>query len=214
MLLKRSPAMAFAIAVASARWSTRRPDHTSIVIGITVLCGLAITLLLTKLIAPPVRRAVRIAQAIAAGQLDNEIPLKGRGETAELLRALSIMQSSIAEALARINKLMEAQAASHAGELAKQHARLEAALDNMGQRTLSVRLGRTLGGHQPALHRNIRCTPTQGACRNRSARCGSGSVVGKRAGCHTRGTDMRIAGRTSDRRFPAGHRGWRLGRDL
>ena len=107
--------------------------ETSVVAGLTVLCGLIITLLLTKLIAPPVRRAVKIAQAIAAGQLDNEILVTGRGETAELLRALSIMQFSISHALARINKLMQEQATSHAGELTKQHARLEAALDHMSQ---------------------------------------------------------------------------------
>ena len=107
--------------------------RTSLVIGLTVLGALTITFLLTKLIAPPVRKAVRVAQSIAAGQLDNAIPVTGRGETAELLRALSIMQSSIREALARIHALMQQQATSHAGELAKQHARLEAALDNMTQ---------------------------------------------------------------------------------
>ena len=106
---------------------------TSIVIGLTVLGALSITILLTKLIAPPVRRAVRVAQSIADGHLDNVIPVAGRGETAELLRALSIMQDSIRTALARIHALMEEQATSHAGELAKQHARLEAALDNMNQ---------------------------------------------------------------------------------
>jgi diguanylate cyclase (GGDEF)-like protein len=107
--------------------------RSSIVIGMTVLSALGITLLLTQLIAPPVRRAVRIAQAIAAGRLDNTISTGGRGETGELLRALSVMQSSIAHALAHIRTLMNEQATSHAGELAAQHARLEAALDNMTQ---------------------------------------------------------------------------------
>ena len=107
--------------------------RTSMVIGLTVLGALSITFLLNRLIAPPVRRAVRVAQAIAAGKLDNVIPVSGRGETAELLRALSIMQASIADALARIHALMQQQATSHAGELARQHARLEAALDNMTQ---------------------------------------------------------------------------------
>lgn len=107
--------------------------QTSIVIGLTVLSALTITLLLTKLIVPPIRKAVRIAQAIAAGQLDNAIPLRGQGETAELLRALAIMQGSISRALARINALMQQQASHHAGELATQHARSQAALDNMNQ---------------------------------------------------------------------------------
>ena len=101
---------------------------------IMILLGaLAITFVLGRMIVPPVRRAVRIAQAIAAGRLDNAIPVTGRGETAELLQALATMQDSIAAALGEIRALMADQAASHAGELAQQHARLEAALGNMNQ---------------------------------------------------------------------------------
>ena len=107
--------------------------HASIVIGATVIIALSITLLLTRLIAPPIRRAVRIAQLIAGGKLDNAISLGGRGETGELLRALSTMQASIAAALAHIRRLMDDQATDHAGELAAQHAQLEAALENMNQ---------------------------------------------------------------------------------
>jgi nitrogen fixation/metabolism regulation signal transduction histidine kinase len=107
--------------------------RSSIVLGLAVLAALGITVLLTKHIAPPVRNAVRIAQAIAAGRLDNTITITGRGETTELLRALSIMQSSIPRALARIHALMNDQAIGYARELAAQHARLEAAFDNMNQ---------------------------------------------------------------------------------
>ncbi len=107
--------------------------QTSIVIGAAVLIALTITFLLTQLIAPAVRNAARIAQAIAAGRLDNVITVRGGGEPADLLRALAIMQASIGQALARIQALMDEQATSHAGELAAQHARLEAALDNMNQ---------------------------------------------------------------------------------
>ena len=105
----------------------------NIVLGAILLGALLITLVLTRLIAPPVRHAVRIAQAIAAGQLDNPIHVSGQGETADLLRALATMQASIANALAQIRALMAAQAETHAGELARQHARMEAALGNMNQ---------------------------------------------------------------------------------
>jgi diguanylate cyclase (GGDEF)-like protein len=105
----------------------------TVVLILTLLGALAITFVLSGMIAPPVRRAVRIAQAIAAGRLDNAIPVTGRGETAELLQALATMQGSIAAALGKIRALMADQAASHAGELAQQHARLEAALGNMNQ---------------------------------------------------------------------------------
>ena len=107
--------------------------RTVAAVGATLFAALAITALVSRSIAPPVRRAVRIAQAIAAGKLDNAIAVRGRGETTDLLRALSAMQASIAAAMARINHLMADQAASHAGELAAQHARLEAALENMNQ---------------------------------------------------------------------------------
>ncbi len=105
----------------------------TVVFVLILLGALAITSVLSGMIAPPVRRAVRIAQAIAAGQLDNAIPVTGRGETAELLQALATMQGSISAALGKIRALMADQAASHAGELAQQHARLEAALGNMNQ---------------------------------------------------------------------------------
>ena len=104
------------------------------VVLVAILFGaVVITVVLTRLIAPPIRRAVHVAQAIAAGHLDTPIPVSGRGETADLLRALATMQASIAEALARIRALMADQAATHAGELAHQHARMEAALGNMNQ---------------------------------------------------------------------------------
>ena len=103
------------------------------VLAAILIGALIITIVLTRLIAPPVRHAVRVAQAIAAGQLDNAIPVTGQGETADLLRALATMQASIAAALAQIRALMATQAESHAGELAQQHARMEAALGNMNQ---------------------------------------------------------------------------------
>ena len=107
--------------------------RTSLAIGASLLAALAITMLLSRLIAPPVRRAVRIAQSIAAGRLDNEIVSKGRGETGDLLRALSTMQSAIASGMTRIQTLMDQQAASHAGEIAARHAQMQAALANMNQ---------------------------------------------------------------------------------
>ena len=112
-------------------------SHTWMMLATTLVAALLITFLIGELIAPPVQRAVDIAESIAAGRLDNVIGVRGRvrarGETGDLLRALSVMQESIAAALARIQALMERQASSHAGAMAEQHARLEAALENMVQ---------------------------------------------------------------------------------
>jgi diguanylate cyclase (GGDEF)-like protein len=107
--------------------------QTGAAAGLILLAALAITMLLTRRIAPPVRRAARIAQSIAAGQLDNDIKVEGRGETADLLSALAVMQANIAAAMARIQTLLAQQAASHAGEIATRHAQMEAALSNMSQ---------------------------------------------------------------------------------
>jgi diguanylate cyclase (GGDEF)-like protein len=106
---------------------------SSAVIWFSVALALLITLLVSHLIAPPVRAAVRVAQSIAAGKLDTPIVARGRGETADLLRALAIMQDSIAEGIARIKALMDQQAATHADQIAAQHAQMEAALSNMTQ---------------------------------------------------------------------------------
>jgi diguanylate cyclase (GGDEF)-like protein len=108
-------------------------NRTTMVVAASVLAALILTALLNQSITPPIRRALGIAEAIAGGRLDNVIPLGGRGETAQLLRALHTMQASIASAMARIHQLMEDQVTSHAGQLAAQHARMEAALDNMTQ---------------------------------------------------------------------------------
>ena len=105
----------------------------ALVLVLVLVGAIVITHVLSRRIVPPVRKAVRIAQEIAAGRLDNPITTPGSGETAELLRALAVMQASIARALAQIRALMAAQADNHAGELAAQHARREAALDNMNQ---------------------------------------------------------------------------------
>ncbi len=108
-------------------------SHTWMMLAVALVSALLITCVIGELIAPPVVRAVRVAESIAAGRLDNVVRVSGRGETGDLLRALSVMQDSIAAALARIRALMDAQASSHAGAMAEQHARLEAALGNMVQ---------------------------------------------------------------------------------
>jgi len=101
--------------------------------ALSLAIALAITFLLSRTIVPAVRHAVGIAAAIAAGRLDNVIEVRGRSETSVLLRALAVMQHSIAEKIERIEHLMAKQATTHADEMALQFARFEAALDNMVQ---------------------------------------------------------------------------------
>ena len=103
------------------------------VMGASLLAAVTITLLISHLVVPPVRRAVLLAQSIAAGRLDNPIGAAGRGETGDLLRALGVMQAAIASAMARINALMADQARLHAGAMQEQNRQMAAALDNMNQ---------------------------------------------------------------------------------
>jgi diguanylate cyclase (GGDEF)-like protein len=102
-------------------------------IWVSLVAALIITWLVARLIAPPVRDAVRVAQSIAAGNLGTPINARGRGETADLLRALAVMQQSIAAGTARIKLLMDQMATTHAGEMAVQHAQMDAAFSNMTQ---------------------------------------------------------------------------------
>lgn len=102
--------------------------RTSVAVVGTLLAALAITALVSRMIAPPVRRAVRVAQAIAAGRLDNPIAASGRGETADLLRALSTMQDSIAGQIGRIQALLRQQDQQHSAQAARQ-AEMDALVD-------------------------------------------------------------------------------------
>ncbi len=101
--------------------------------GVSLAVALLITVLLSRAILPSLRHAVGIATSIANGRLDNRIDGRGKSETGMLLRALAAMQGSIAEKIARIQALMAEQASHHASETALQHARFEAALNNMVQ---------------------------------------------------------------------------------
>ena len=107
--------------------------QTWIAIGLSVFVALGITYLLSRSIVPAVRNAVRIATSIASGQLDNHIDTRSGGEAGKLLSSLAAMQSSIAANVARINGLMAQQMTAHAGEIAVQNDRFEAALNNMTQ---------------------------------------------------------------------------------
>jgi diguanylate cyclase (GGDEF)-like protein len=111
----------------------RQIRDSSAVIWAGLVLALVITGLVSHLIAPPIRAALRVAQSIAAGKLDTPIVPRGRGETADLLRALAVMQESIAAGIARIKALMDQQAVTHADEIATQHAQMDAALSNMTQ---------------------------------------------------------------------------------
>jgi methyl-accepting chemotaxis protein len=86
-------------AIAASETSTR------VAILASIALAFLITLLLSNAIVPRLKRAVSIAEAIAAGRLDNEISARGGSETATLLRVLGRMQRAIADNIHRIESL-------------------------------------------------------------------------------------------------------------
>jgi|HubBroStandDraft_1064217.scaffolds.fasta_scaffold18538_3 methyl-accepting chemotaxis protein len=86
-------------AIAASETSTWAAMCTSMALAFLI------TLLLSRAIVPKLIRAVSIAEAIAAGRLDNEISARGGSETATLLRVLGRMQRAIADNIHRIESL-------------------------------------------------------------------------------------------------------------
>ena len=60
-------------------------------VALTALIAYAIG----RSILVPLGRAVRVAQAVSAGQLDNDVSVRGRDETALLLRSMGAMQATL-----------------------------------------------------------------------------------------------------------------------
>lgn len=76
------------------RDAERRASLVSVVL-IAITIGMLFTFLVGRSITSSVVRAKTLAEAIADDQLDNTIDAKGKDEPAELLKALSVMQSNL-----------------------------------------------------------------------------------------------------------------------
>jgi methyl-accepting chemotaxis protein len=90
---------------------------TWIAIAGAMVAALFVTVLLGQSIVPALRRAARLAGAIADGRLDNPVTAvrhASRSETAALLQALGEMQSSIRGNLERIEAMRAADEAQRA----------------------------------------------------------------------------------------------------
>lgn len=73
----------------------------AITLGAT-LCGAMVTVVLTRSITRPIRHAVLVAEAVAAGDLSSTIVSEGKDETAQLLAALGRMNHQLREVVAQI----------------------------------------------------------------------------------------------------------------
>ncbi len=68
-------------------------------IMVAVLLSLSLALVIARMIALPLRRTVEVLRSVAAGRLDNRLPVRGRDEIAEMATALN-------EAMVRLSATM------------------------------------------------------------------------------------------------------------
>ena len=73
-------------------------------IAFSSILSIIIGLLLIRTVIPPLNQAVKVANSISEGHLNNKIDTRGRSETAKLLQALSVMQTAIAANLQRVQE--------------------------------------------------------------------------------------------------------------
>ncbi|WP_313698867.1 methyl-accepting chemotaxis protein [Achromobacter sp.] len=98
--------------------SYRTANLWMIVIGsIAVVCGLLMSVLLTRSITRPLSDAVRVARTVAANDLTSTIVVRSRDEIGQLMAALESMNANLASTVARIRTGVDS-IASASGEIA------------------------------------------------------------------------------------------------
>ncbi len=90
---------------------------------VALVLGAGMAWLITRSIAEPVRRAVDLAQAVAAGDLSTHIDAEGRDEIAELLNALGQMNTGLVGLVRQVREGAD-QILTGAGEIANGNADL------------------------------------------------------------------------------------------
>jgi len=80
-------------------------NSRNLIIGILVACvliGLALALAIARIVAKPLSEAVRVAQAVAGGDLGSRIEVSSRDETGQLLAALREMNTSLVRIVSEV----------------------------------------------------------------------------------------------------------------
>jgi methyl-accepting chemotaxis protein len=75
---------------------------TCVLIGIAIALNLIVAFIITRSITVPIRVSVKIAQTVAQGDLTSKIEVRGKDETAQLLRVLKNMNERLAELVGRV----------------------------------------------------------------------------------------------------------------
>jgi methyl-accepting chemotaxis protein len=136
--------------------SAQQADTLYTTVKVTVIGALIAVSMLTALLAwllirsivVPIRQAVAVAEQVAAGDLGTPIQSHGADETARLLTALSVMQTSLRETLQRISaastqlgaaaEQMNHSTHQDSGRLQQQHNEIEQAATAVNEMTVAV----------------------------------------------------------------------------
>lgn len=81
-------------------------------IVLTVLVAMVTGVLIMRAIQPPLRRALHVTEAVAAGDLAVAIPVDSNNEMGQLMRGLSRMQSSLIEVVGHVRRGAESVASA------------------------------------------------------------------------------------------------------
>ncbi|UYU31521.1 methyl-accepting chemotaxis protein [Siccibacter colletis] len=135
-----------------------------IAMGLTLVVGALITLWLIRSITRPLAQAVNIARTVAAGDLQADIPVVGRDETAELMRALREMNHNLTDIVYGVREGTEtiatasAQIAQGSRELSSRNEAQASALEqtaaSMEELTSVVKNNADNSRHASTLARN------------------------------------------------------------
>lgn len=87
---------------AAVRASEKSIAIMAVVTGIALLLGLLLAWRIARAITRPIARAVDVANAVAGGDLTQEITVTGQDETAQLLHALNTMNQSLLRTVAQV----------------------------------------------------------------------------------------------------------------
>lgn len=114
-----------------------------------VVLGIALSVLITRSITVPLSQALRVSQRVAQGDLSSRIKADGKDEIADLLRALSIMNESLAKIVSEVRQASDsiatgsAQIATGNADLSQrteeQASNLEETAASMEQLTVTVK---------------------------------------------------------------------------
>jgi len=113
----------------------------AVIAAISLVVGVAMAWLITRSVTVPLRRAVQVTAAVAAGDLSQAIPVEGRDEVSEVFKALAAMQSSWRDVVSRVRMSTEgvatasSQIASGSMDLS---SRTEDAASNLQQAAASM----------------------------------------------------------------------------